>query len=115
MRYLNSILFGAFLGFTATILHNAWHPLGFVMAILVTFLGIRLLGIKYYYRKFKLIAAITWLLVVLRAGNPGLGDELLIYGNSYGNQFLIFGFMAAILAVVTPRPSNSNFARRNYL
>lgn len=115
MRYIYSLIFGAFLGFSATILHNAWHPAGFILALLLTFLGVRLLGIKFYYRRFKVIACLGWLLVVLRAGTPGLGDELLIYGNSYGNQFLLFGFVAAFIAVVTPRSANSNFARRDYL
>ena len=115
MRYLYSLIFGAFLGFTATILHNAWQPAGFVLALLVTYLGIKLLGIKFYFRRFKIAAALAWLLVVLRAGTPGLGDELLIYGNSYGNQFLLFGFIAAFIAVVTPRSASPNFARRDYL
>ena len=115
MRYLYSVIFGAFLGFTSTILHNAWQPFGFLLSLIFIFLGVRLLGIKFYYRKYKVIAAIGWLLVVLRAGTPGLGDELLIYGNTYGIQFLLFGFVTAFLAVITPRSTNSNFARRNYL
>jgi uncharacterized membrane protein YeaQ/YmgE (transglycosylase-associated protein family) len=36
MRYLNSILFGAFLGFTATLLHNAWQPAGLIASLVVT-------------------------------------------------------------------------------
>ena len=115
MRYLYSILFGAFLGFTSTILHNAWQPIGFVLALFLTYLGIKLLGIKFFYRRFKLLAALAWLFVVIRAGSPGLGDELLIYGNFYGNQFLVFGFIAAVIAVITPRSTSSNFARRDYL
>ena len=115
MKYLYSLIFGAFVGFTAVILHNAWQPLGFVLALLVTYLGIKLLGMKFYYRRFKVIAAASWLFIVLRAGNPGVGDELLIYGNSYGNLFLLLGFTAAVLAVVTPKSANSNFARRDYL
>lgn len=73
------------------------------------------MGIKYYFRRYKVIAAASWLFIVLRAGNPGLGDELLIYGNTYGNLFLMIGFVAAVIAVVTPRSANSNFARRDYL
>ena len=76
MKYLYSLIFGAFVGFTAVILHNAWQPLGFVLALLVTYLGIKLLGMKFYYRRFKVIAAASWLFTVLRAGNPGVGDEL---------------------------------------
>ena len=103
------------MGFTAVILHNAWQPLGLVLALIVSYLGIKLLGIKYYFRRFKVFAAVAWLIVVLRAGNPGNGDELLIYGNTYGNFFLLLGFIAVLIAVIQPKSSNSNFDRRNYL
>jgi hypothetical protein len=115
LRYLLSIIFGAFLGFTATILHNAWQPIGFILALTVTYLGIRLLGVKFYFRRFKFIASLGWLFVVVRAGTPGLGDELLIYGNSYGNQFLLFGFIVSVIAVIAPKSTNSSFVRRDYL
>jgi hypothetical protein len=115
MRYLYSLIFGAFVGFSAVILHNAWQPLGLVLALLVTYLGIKLLGIKYYFRRFKIFAAAAWLFIVLRAGNPGVGDELLIYGNTYGNLFLILGFSAAVIAIIKPKSTSSNFARRDYL
>ena len=115
MRYLYSLIFGAFVGFTAVILHNAWQPLGLILVLLVTYLGIKLLGIKYYFRRFKILAAAAWLFVVLKAGNPGIGDELLIYGNTYGNIFFLLGFTAAVIAVMRPKSTNSNFARRDYL
>jgi len=115
MRYLNSILFGAFLGFTATLLHNAWQPVGLIASLVVTYLGIKLLGIKYYYKRFRLLSAISWLAVVLRGSTVGLGDELLIYGNTYGNLFLLLGFITLVLAVLLPRVPKSSFARRDYL
>lgn len=115
MRYLKSLIFGAFVGFTATILHNAWQPAGLVAALLVTFLGIKLLGMKYYYRRFKVIAAIGWLAVALRASSVGLGDELLIYANTYGNLFLLLGFITLVVTVLLPKAASSNFDRRNYL
>jgi uncharacterized membrane protein YeaQ/YmgE (transglycosylase-associated protein family) len=115
MKYLLSLIFGSFVGFTAVILHNAWQPLGLILALAVTYLGIKLLGIRYYFRRFKVFATAAWLFVVLRAGNPGVGDELLIYGNTYGNLFLILGFIAAVIAVAIPNSTSSNFAHRDYL
>jgi hypothetical protein len=115
MRYLNSLIFGAFVGFTATILHNAWQPAGLVAALLVTFLGIKLLGIKYYYRRFKVLASISWIAVAVRASTLGLGDELLIYANTYGNLFLLLGFVTLVITVLLPKAASSNFDRRNYL
>ena len=115
MKYLNSIIFGAFLGFTATILHNAWQPAGLIASLMVTYLGIKLLGIKYYFKRFKLLCAISWLTVVLRGSTVGLGGELLIYGNTFGNLFLLLGFLTLVLAVLLPRVPKSSFARRDYL
>ena len=31
----------------------------------------------------------------------GVGDELLIYGNTYGNLFLIGGFLTLLLALIS--------------
>jgi len=46
------------------------------------------------------------LVVVVKAGTPGTGDELLIYGNTYGNLFLIGGFFALLLGLLVKK---SNF------
>jgi len=43
--------------------------------------------------------------VVLFAGNPGSGEEVLIYGNTYGNIFLIAGFITLMISLVRPRRS----------
>jgi uncharacterized membrane protein len=36
----------------------------------------------------------------MKAGTLGVGDELLIYGNTYGNLFLVGGFIALLLALI---------------
>jgi len=43
---------------------------------------------------------------VVKAGTPGAGDELLIYGNTYGNLFLIGGLVALLLGLLAKK-SNS--------
>jgi hypothetical protein len=59
----------------------------------------------FFYLRYQVIASAAWLAVVLYAGNPGSGDELLIYGNTYGNIFLIVGFITLIISLVRPRRS----------
>jgi hypothetical protein len=55
---------------------------------------------------YQLIAALAWLVVVVKAGTPGAGDELLIYGNTYGNLFLLGGLFALLLGLLVKK---SNF------
>ncbi|MEY4888482.1 MAG: hypothetical protein RL237_545 [Actinomycetota bacterium] len=59
----------------------------------------------FFYLRYQVIASAAWLAVVLYAGNPGSGDELLIYGNTYGNIFLIVGFITLMISLVRPRRS----------
>ena len=54
-------------------------------------------------RKFKVIAALAWLAVALRAGTYGASDEILIISNLYGNIFLLGGLLVAFIAVVKKR------------
>jgi uncharacterized membrane protein YeaQ/YmgE (transglycosylase-associated protein family) len=106
MKTIKSIIFGAFIGFCATMLHNLYSPYGFTASLLLTFLGIRVIGQTLFKISYQLIAALAWLLVVLKAGTPGTGDELLIYGNTYGNLFLIGGLIALFLGLFVKK---SNF------
>ena len=59
----------------------------------------------FFYLRYQVIASAAWLAVVLLAGNPGSGDEILIYGNTYGNIFLIVGFITLMISLVRPRRS----------
>ena len=106
INIFKSIIFGAFIGFCATMLHNIYNPYGFLASLLLTFLSIKAVGQTFFYVRYQLFAAISWLIVVIKAGSPGIGDELLIYGNTYGNLFLVGGFIALILGLVMKK---SNF------
>jgi hypothetical protein len=48
------------------------------------------------------MAAIAWALVVLRAGFPGLNEEYLVQGDTLGVSLINFGFIAIVIAIVTP-------------
>ena len=100
MNIFKSIIFGSFIGFCTTMLHNIYNPYGFIASLLLTFLSIKAVGQAFFYVRYQLFAAISWLAVVIKAGSPGVGNELLIYGNTYGNLFLVGGFIALILGLV---------------
>jgi hypothetical protein len=53
-------------------------------------------------RSYKFIASIAWTLVVLRAGFPGLNEEYLIQGDATGASLVNFGFIAIVIAIISP-------------
>ena len=86
-------------------LHNIYPPFGFIGSILLTFIGMNILSKTFFYLRYQVLASAAWLAVVLIAGNPGSGDEILIYGNTLWNIFLITGFITLVISLVTPRRS----------
>jgi len=44
MNLIKSIVFGALIGFSATMLHNLYSPYGYVASLVLTFFGIRVIG-----------------------------------------------------------------------
>ena len=105
MKVIRSLLLGTIIGFCAIMLHNVYPPFGFIGSIVLTFMGMNIASKTFFYLRYQVLASAAWLVVVLYAGNPGSGDELLIYGNTYGNIFLIVGFITLIISLVRPRRS----------
>ena len=65
MNIIKSIVFGALIGFSATLLHNLYSPYGYVASLILTFLGIRVIGQTLFKIGYQLIAALAWLAVGL--------------------------------------------------
>lgn len=103
MRFIFSLLFGALVAVSATLIHQTLPPFGAIVGIAATFLGIWYLGRRYGNRRYKFYALIAWLLVIARAGSFGTGNELLIQGDSSGSALLMIGFLAGLVALF-PRP-----------
>ena len=103
MTFLKALFFGALIGFCGVLLHNFTPPFGYITSLILTFLGIKVVGQRFFYLRYQIYAAASWLAVVIRAGTPGNGDEILVYGNTYGNLFLLGGFIAIITALITTR------------
>jgi len=103
LNAIGALFFGAVIGFLGVILHNSFEPFGIVLALLTTGIGINFAGQLFGAQKYKLIAAVAWLLVALRAGTYGASNEILIISNLYGNIFLLGGLLMAFIAVVKKR------------
>jgi uncharacterized membrane protein YeaQ/YmgE (transglycosylase-associated protein family) len=103
MNFLKAVIFGALIGYCGVLLHNIMPPFGFLTTLILTFLGIKVVRQRFFYLRYQIYAAAAWLAVVVRAGTPGNGDEILVYGNTYGNLFLLGGFISIVLALFTAR------------
>ena len=102
MRYLLSILFGLALGASSVFIYSFFPPVGLVLSIAATSIGIWAMGRLWGKRIYRFITAAAWGFVILRAGFPGINEEYLIQGNSTGVSLINFGFIAVVIAILTP-------------
>ena len=102
MRHLYSLIFGAALAASSIFLYSLYPPIGLVLSIAATFIGIWAVGRMWGKRSFRFVAAVAWSLVVLRAGFPGINEEYLLQGDAIGVSLINFGFIAVVIAILTP-------------
>jgi hypothetical protein len=102
MKVIYSLIFGAALGASSIFIYSFYPPLGLIVSLFATGLGIWATGRLWGKRSYKFVASIAWALVVLRAGFPGLNEEYLIQGGAIGESLINFGFIAIVIAIITP-------------
>jgi hypothetical protein len=100
MKFLFSLFFGAAIATSATLLHQTLPPLGVVVGIIATYLGIWYIGRRYGKRRYKFYALVSWVVVIGKAGSFGVGQELLIQGDNPGSALLMIGFLIGVVAVI---------------
>lgn len=103
MSIFKSVGLGLIVGFSSVLLHNHNLPFGLIAALLLTFVGIRSIGQLFFFRRYQVFFSLSWLLVVIRAGSPGFADEILVYGNTPGNIFLLGGLVVLLLGLIAPK------------
>ncbi len=102
MRYLFSLLLGLALGASSVFIYSFYPPVGLILSITATCIGIWAAGRMWGKRIYRFIAAAGWGFVILRAGFPGINEEYLIQGDSIGVSLINFGFIAVVIAILTP-------------
>ena len=102
MRKLYAIVIGAGLGAGSVFLHSSLVPFGLIFVLLASLIGIWSIGRLWSGRTLKILAAVAWTFVVLRAGFPGINEEYLIEGSSVGISLINLGFLALIIAILLP-------------
>jgi len=102
MGYLFSLLLGLALGASSVFIYSFYPPIGLILSIAATCLGIWAAGRLWGKRIYRFIAAAAWGFVILRAGFPGVNEEYLIQGSAIGVSLINFGFIAVVIAILTP-------------
>jgi len=102
MRYLLSLLLGLALGVSSVFIYSFLPPVGLILSIAATCIGIWAAGRMWGKRSYRFIAAAAWGFVILRAGFPGVNEEYLIQGSAIGVSLINFGFIAVVIAILTP-------------
>ncbi|MFZ9099737.1 MAG: hypothetical protein ACO20U_00135 [Candidatus Planktophila sp.] len=99
MKFLYSIALGAATALGATLIHQTLPPLGVSLGIFTTYVMVWWVGRYAGKRRYRLFALAAWFLVIARAGSFGVGQELLIQGDSAGSALLTLGFLAGFVAI----------------
>ena len=102
MKFLYAGLAGALLGASATLLHLVFFPLGLILGLVANIVGIWAIGRMWRLLRFKFVAAIAWLVVVVQGATLGVGGELLIQGDLAGSLILLLGTLSLVLAIFLP-------------
>jgi hypothetical protein len=102
MKPVYSLFFGAALGASSIFIHNLYPPVGLIVSLLATAMGVWATGRLWGKRSYKFIASIAWAVIVLRAGFPGASEEYLVQGDTVGVSLINFGFIALVIGIVTP-------------
>jgi hypothetical protein len=99
MKTIFSILIGAALAVSATLIYQTYPPVGVLIGILASYTAIWWLGRFFGKRRYRFAALLGWSLMILRAGSFGVGHELLIQGDNSGTALLTFGIIFGLVAV----------------
>lgn len=98
MQILTALFFGISSGVAAVLLHQSLQPLGLILGLTLSYFSIWYVGRYTGKRIYKILAAFAWVLIALRAGSFGVGQELLIQGDSIGAALMVLGLLTVTLA-----------------
>ena len=100
MNFLLSIGLGAATAIAATLIHQSLPPLGVMVAITSTYTAIWWIGRYLGKKRYKFLALTAWIIVIIRAGTFGAGQEILVMGDNAGSSLLFIGFLVGVIAAL---------------
>jgi len=102
MKTIYSAALGLLTGIAAVLLHIFYPPLGLAVALIGSSATIWAIGRHFGARKYKLIASIAWGFILWRASTFGVGNELLVQGNSQGSALVFVGLISLLIVTALP-------------
>ena len=102
MKYLLSFLIGGLTAAAGVFLHLSYPPAGLILALAGTAATFWSIGRSYGKSRFKVLALLGWIVVVIDATTYGDGGELLVQGDTAGTTFLVSAFIIVLISVFIP-------------
>ena len=102
MKYLLSFLIGGLTAAAGVFLHLSYPPAGLILALAGTAATFWSIGRSYGKSRFKVLALLGWIVVVIDATTHGDGGELLVQGDTAGTTFLVSAFIIVLISVFIP-------------
>ena len=102
MKYFLSFLVGGLTAAAGVFLHLSYPPAGLILALAGTAATFWSIGRSYGKSRFKVVALLGWIVVVIDATTYGDGGELLVQGDTAGTTFLVSSFIIVLISVFLP-------------
>jgi len=102
VKYLLSFLIGGLTAAAGVFLHLSYPPAGLILALAGTAATFWSIGRSYGKSRFKVLALLGWIVVVIDATTYGEGGELLVQGDTAGTTFLVSAFIIVLISVFIP-------------
>ena len=102
MKYPLSFLIGGLTAAGGVFLHLSYPPAGLILALAGSAATFWSIGRYYGKHRFKVIAFLGWIVVVIDATTYGDGGELLVQGDTVGTTFLVSAFTIVLISVFLP-------------
>ena len=102
MKYFLSFLVGGLTAAAGVFLHLSYPPAGLILALAGTAATFWSIGRSYGKSRFKVLALLGWIVVVIDATTYGDGGELLVQGDTAGTTFLVSAFIIVLISVFIP-------------
>jgi hypothetical protein len=102
VKYFLSFLVGGLTAAAGVFLHLSYPPAGLILALAGTAVTFWSIGRSYGKSRFKVVALLGWIVVVIDATTYGDGGELLVQGDTAGTTFLVGAFIIVLISVFLP-------------
>ena len=102
MKYLLSFIVGGLTAAAGVFLHLSYPPAGLILALAGTAATFWSIGRHYGKIRFKFLALLGWVVIIIDATTYGDGGELLVQGDRAGMTFLASDLTIVVISIFLP-------------